>query len=536
MTRMRKCELDGANIIADDLAMTNGCIQFLIEETISLTGKEFYRALVKNISTLLGVNYVFVSKCANKESTKVRTLAFWERNKYADNIEFDLDGTPCKDVISGKFCCYDDNIIDLYPSDVGLVNYDARSYMGVPIYNSNNLVIGHLAILHTEPYNNFSQHYSLLRMFAMRAGTELERMEYEEKLKQNSIELQQAFTEIQKLQKTLEKENLYLKEEIKYVHNFEEIIGQSDALKEVLKQADMVATTNSTVLIRGETGTGKELVARAIHNHSQRSERALVKVNCAAIPSGLIESELFGHEKGAFTGALSKKTGKFELADGGTIFLDELGDLPLDAQAKLLRVLQEKEIERVGGTKTRIVDVRVIAATNRDLETAVEEGKFRADLYYRLNVYPIVIPSLRDRKEDIALLAMFFMHKYSNSFGKNLKSIRAKDLELLKNYSWPGNIRELNNVIERAVIITTGDDLKLDNSIIELLSKKPPKEEQAISLEDVEREHMKKVLARTKWQIHGENGAAKLLGMNPSTLRSRMAKLGLKKVTEYISQ
>jgi len=211
-----------------------------------------------------------------------------------------------------------------------------------------------------------------------------------------------------------------------------------------------------------------------------------------------------------------------------------LGDLPLDAQAKLLRVLQEKELERVGGTGTRIVDVRVIAATNRDLETAVEEGKFRADLYYRLNVYPILIPSLRDRKEDIALLAMFFMHKYANNFGKNIKSIRTKDLELLKNYSWPGNIRELNNVIERAVIITTGNDLKLDNNIVELLSKKPPKEDLTLSLEDVEREHMKKILARTKWQIHGDKGAAKLLGINPSTLRSRMAKLGLKKVTEYI--
>lgn len=533
---MRKFELDGANIIVDDLAMTNGCIQFLIEETISLTGKEFFHALVKNISALLGVNYVFVSQCANKKSTRVRTLAFWERNKYADNIEFDLDGTPCKEVISGKFCCYDDNIIDLYPSDEGLVNYDARSYMGVPIYNSKNLVIGHLAILHTEPYNDFSQHYSLLRMFAMRAGTEIERMEYEDKLKQNSLELQKSYSEIQKLKKMLEEENRYLKEEIKYVHDFEEIIGQSKALNKVLKQADMVADTNSTVLIRGETGTGKELVARAIHNHSQRSERALVKVNCAAIPSGLIESELFGHEKGAFTGALTKKAGKFELADGGTIFLDELGDLPLDAQAKLLRVLQEKEFERVGGTETRKVDVRVIAATNRDLETAVEEGKFRADLYYRLNVYPIVIPSLRDRKEDIALLAMYFMQKYANSFGKNVESIRSKDIEMLKNYTWPGNIRELNNVIERAVIISSGKDLKMDNNIIELLSKKPQIDDLTLSLEDVEREHMKKVLARTKWQIHGENGAAKLLGMNPSTLRSRLAKLGIKKVTEYISQ
>ncbi len=347
-------------------------------------------------------------------------------------------------------------------------------------------------------------------------------------------ELEKALSELNILKNQLEMENKSLQEEIKTAHNFEEIVGESAALKKVLGQVEMVAKTDSTVLIRGDTGTGKERIARSIHNLSTRGQRALIKVNCPAIPSGLLESELFGHEKGAFTGALTKKIGKFELADGGTIFLDELGDLPLDAQAKLLRVLQEMEFERVGGTETLSVDVRVIAATNRDLEAQVKEGKFRADLYYRLNVFPIVVPSLAERREDIHLLAMYFTQKYTNKLSKEIKSISEENIERLKNYSWPGNIRELENIIERAVIVSTSDTLYIDNTLVGSLSEPISKEGKQLSLEDNEREHIIKMLSKTKWIIHGDNGAAKLLGINPSTLRSRMNKLGIKKEVKLI--
>ena len=358
-----------------------------------------------------------------------------------------------------------------------------------------------------------------------------ERKKAEEALVQTNKELESALDEVNKLRKRLESENIYLKEEIKTEHNFEEIVGSSKVLEDVLENVDKVAKTDATVLIRGETGTGKELFARAIHNLSKRSGRPLVKVNCPAIPAGLIESELFGHEKGAFTGALSKKIGKFELADGGTIMLDELGDLPLESQAKLLRVLQEKEFERVGGTKPIKVDVRVIAATNRNLEEAVNEGTFRADLFYRMNVFPINIPPLRERTEDIEALALHFMYRFSSKLGKNLYKIGAETLKKLKNYSWPGNIRELENVVERATILSTGNILHITDNLFDSPKKIEVSGNSSPKLEDIEREHIINILKTTSWQIHGDRGAAKILGMNPSTLRTRMAKLGIKKKT-----
>lgn len=358
-----------------------------------------------------------------------------------------------------------------------------------------------------------------------------ERKIAEDALVQTNKELESALDEVNKLRKKLESENIYLKEEIKTEHNFEEIVGSSKVLEDMLENVDKVAKTDATVLIRGETGTGKELVARAIHNLSKRSGRPLVKVNCPAIPAGLIESELFGHEKGAFTGALTKKIGKFELADGGTIMLDELGDLPLESQAKLLRVLQEKEFERVGGTQAIKVDVRVIAATNRDLEEAVNEGAFRADLFYRMNVFPIDIPGLRERTEDIEALALHFMNKFSNKLGKNLTKIGSETLKKLKSYSWPGNIRELENIIERATILSTGNILHITDNLLDSHKKIDVSGNTSPKLEDIEREHIINILKTTSWQVHGDRGAAKILGMNPSTLRTRMAKLGIKKKT-----
>jgi formate hydrogenlyase transcriptional activator len=343
-----------------------------------------------------------------------------------------------------------------------------------------------------------------------------------------AIDNVRSHEEIEKLKCRLERENISLKEEIKIEYNFDEIIGESNALKKVLAQIEMVAKTDSTVLIRGETGTGKELIARAINNLSKRKGCPLIKVNCPAIPSGLIESELFGHERGAFTGALSRKIGKFELADGGTIFLDEIGELPLEAQAKLLRVLQEREFERIGGTSTFKVDVRVIAATNRDLEAAVKEGKFRADLFYRLNVFPITLPPLRERREDIPLLIRHLARKYIIRMGKEIKSVSERAIERLKEYSWPGNIRELENVVERAVILSTSDVLEINEGLIGSFNVSA-NGDKLLSLEDLEREHIIRVLNQTGWQIEGHRGAAKILGLNPSTLRGRTKKLDIKR-------
>jgi len=322
----------------------------------------------------------------------------------------------------------------------------------------------------------------------------------------------------------LEAQNLYLKEEIKTERNFEEIVGTSPALKKVLKAIEQVAATNATVLVTGETGTGKELIARAIHNLSSRRQGMLVKVNCAAIPAGLIESELFGHEKGAFTGALARKTGRFELADKASIFLDEVGEIPLELQTKLLRVLQEGEFERLGSGKTMKVDVRVIAATNRDLDREVREGRFRSDLFYRLKVFPIQAPALRDRKQDIPLLVTYFIKKYAADLGKKIDSVPGPVMDALTRYDWPGNIRELEHVVERAIILSQGDRLELGD----WLPKPGVTTDGRIStLDEAERIHILEVLERAGWKVSGKGGAAELLGLKPTTLEARMKKLDI---------
>jgi transcriptional regulator with GAF, ATPase, and Fis domain len=325
----------------------------------------------------------------------------------------------------------------------------------------------------------------------------------------------------------LQQQNLYLQEEIKSVHNFEEIIGQSPPLLTVLENVRRVAPTDTSVLITGETGTGKELIARAIHSSSKRKDKPLIKINCAALPTGLVESELFGHEKGAFTGAIARRVGRFELANGGTIFLDEIGELPAEAQAKLLRVLQEREFDRVGGTAPIKADVRVIAATNRDLQKAVREKTFREDLYYRLSVFPVSLPPLRDRKTDIPLLVQFLINKFKMRIGKSIDGVGQKTMQRLLVYSWPGNVRELENLLERAVILASGPTLEIEP---ELLGTTPPStspEGQPTSLEAVERAHIAAVLEQTNWVIDGPKGAAKILELHPNTLRSRLKKLGI---------
>ncbi|MFC1812168.1 sigma-54 interaction domain-containing protein [Thermodesulfobacteriota bacterium] len=339
-------------------------------------------------------------------------------------------------------------------------------------------------------------------------------------------EAETALFEIKKLKDQLEAERAYLQEEIKLAYNHENIVGQSDGLKYVLYKVEQIAGSNTTVLVLGETGTGKELVTRAIHGLSSRKNRALVKVNCAALPSNLIESELFGHEKGAFTGSLSRNLGRFEVANGATLFLDEIGELPLELQPKLLRVIQDGEFERLGSSRTIKVDARIIAATNRNLEEEVRKGRFRDDLWYRLNIFPITMPPLRDRIDDIPLLVYFYVKKISRRMGKTIETIPANVMNVLQNYHWPGNVRELENVLERAVINSSGPKLRLVDEL-----KKPFKDLSTSqqTLEAVERKHIIRVLEQARWKVSGKNSAAEILGLNRSTLRARMRKLNIRK-------
>ena len=336
-------------------------------------------------------------------------------------------------------------------------------------------------------------------------------------------ELLALLAEIRQLQARLEAENTYLREEVAPASGFTDIVGRSPALQTVLAQVTQVAPTSTTVLLLGETGTGKELLAHAIHERSPRRGRALVKVNCAALPPTLVESELFGHEKGAFTGATSTRPGRFELADGATLFLDEIAELPLDVQPKLLRVLQAGEFERVGGTRTHKVDVRVIAATNRDLFEAVGRGRFRDDLYYRVATFPIRVPPLRERREDIPLLVWSIIERRQVDLGRRIDTVPKRVMDALMHYGWPGNVRELQNVIERALILSPGPSLQLAQP---LAAATPPTPDR---LDEVEREHVLRILERCDWRINGDGNAAAVLGLEPSTLRSRMQKLGIRR-------
>jgi formate hydrogenlyase transcriptional activator len=350
-----------------------------------------------------------------------------------------------------------------------------------------------------------------------------------------AVENSVAYRKIAELKEQLSKEKLYLEEEIRTNYNFEEIVGESVRLKQALQKVEIVAPTDSTVLIQGETGTGKELIARAIHNLSGRRERTFVKLNCAAIPTGLLESELFGHERGAFTGAIAQKVGRFELANGGTLFLDEVGDIPLELQSKFLRVLQEQEFERLGATRTTRVDVRLVAATNRDLTAMVADKQFRSDLYYRLNVFPIVSPPLRDRREDVPRLVRHFTQKFARRMNKHIETVPTETMAALARYHWPGNIRELENFIERAVILSRGSNLEAPLGELERIAVEAPPDAlvagSSTTLEDAERDHIRRALEQSNWMVGGPAGAAAKLGMKRTTLQSKMAKLGITRTT-----
>ena len=359
-----------------------------------------------------------------------------------------------------------------------------------------------------------------LQLIAEIRGAALQRRRHESALRAN-------LAAIVRLNARLQADNVYLKEEIKSYHDFDDIVGESHSLRLALARVAQVAPTNSTVLLQGQTGTGKELFARALHERSRRHARPLVRVNCAALPPTLVESELFGHEKGAFTGAVGMRQGRFELADGGTIFLDEIGDLPHDIQVKFLRVLQEGEFERVGSSRSKRVDVRVIAATHHNLDKAVAEGRFRSDLYYRLSVYPIHLPSLRERIDDIPRLVWFFIHRHQRDLGRKIAKVPESLMDSLQRYAWPGNVRELENVVERAMIASEGDTLQLDAPLVPSVRSTVLSSQGPDNLDDVQRAHIENVLRRCGWRINGVGNAAERLGIHPNTLRFRMKKLGI---------
>ncbi len=616
----------------DELA----ALRAIVEGTARHTGQEFFQSLVRHLAPAVGTRYAFVAEFAG--GTRARTLAFWFRDRITDNVEWDVIGTPCEDVVRGNLCHYPTGVSQRFPDDRPIVEWGIESYLGVPLCDAQGGHLGHLAVFDERPMPAEPRKLFTFRIFAARAAAELERLRFEKQLLASEEVYRDLFEEapigyvkedlqsrfltanraalrilglkpeevagtvgmsfvadtadaqrrvreafasvgrgtdtsgvvlelrrkddgrpawvqwwsrpepngkytrtvivditervlMEQEKARLQQHNLYLQEEIKSVHNFEEIIGQGPALTAVLDNVRRVAATDATVLITGETGTGKELIARAIHSSSRRKEKPLIKINCAALPAGLVESELFGHEKGAFTGAIARRVGRFELAHGGTIFLDEIGELPADAQAKLLRVLQEHEFDRVGGTAPIKVDVRVLAASNRDLLKSVREKTFREDLYYRLNVFPLPLPPLRDRKEDIPPLALFLVNKFAVRIGKRIDGIDKETMRRLLAYPWPGNVRELENVIERAVILAAGPTLEIGADVFPVNVEPPACEhqdpEQPATLEVTEREHILTVLRQTGWVVEGSRGAAKILGLHPNTLRSRMKKLGI---------
>lgn len=622
--------------------MEEELLRTVSEATSGLTGKDFLMELAKHITMMLNMRYALITECSNEEKTRLRTLCYVDGQKMLDNIEYETKDIPCEIIMQGKDFFMPVGVEKKFPKEKGI-----ESAVGVPIFSSvSGEVIGHILAIDPAAITSEKNQVSILKIFASRAGAEIERMKAEEKLRIANEQLKglldeseqrfrdlfeeapiayvhegldskfikanraalkilgvkpeevpntygkslvpdtadaqrrlkEAFDSIGRGTDTsgvvlelrrkdngkpvwiqwwsnpdvggkftrtmfvditeqvlmeqerarLEAQNKYLQEEIKLTHNFDEIISKSKIFHKVLRQVEQVASTSSTVLILGESGTGKELLARAIHNISNRNKRPLVKVNCAALPANLIESELFGHEKGAFTGALERKIGRFELADGGTIFLDEIGELPIELQAKLLRVLQEGEFERLGNPKTIKVNVRVIAATNRKLEDAIAKKEFREDLYYRLNVFPIFSPPLRDRKEDIPLLAKHFCQKHEARIGKKIDVIPDKTIDSLMQYDWPGNVRELENVIERAIITSPASKLILDDSFSLKKTKKTASAEKR-PLNEIEKDHIIEVLRSVQWKVSGENGAAKILGLNATTLEARMKKLGIKR-------
>jgi formate hydrogenlyase transcriptional activator len=513
---------DGVPAQAEEL------LRAITQGTAAVTGTRFFASLVEHLAHALKVRRVYVAECL--ENDRARSRAVW-MDGFQPNFEYDVRDTPCMKVDTGQTCLISQKVRQYFPHIELLAQLNAESFLGIPLWNSSHRVIGHMVLVDDRPMSEDPLWISVLQTFATRAGVELEREQAEEKLRA-------ALAQVESLTNRLQAENVYLQEEIRTEHKFDEMVGQGQALVAVLRKVERVADTDATVLVTGETGTGKELIARALHSRGTRRNRPLVKVNCGAVPASLIESELFGHVKGAFTGAIDRRVGRFELADSGTLFLDEVSELTLDTQVKLLRVLQEQEFEPVGSSKTLRVDVRIIAATNRDLAEEVRLGRFRSDLFFRLNVVPLTVPPLRDRREDIPLLVTYFVSRFAKKFGRKIDGVSADTMALLMRYQWPGNVRELQNIVERAVVLAAGPVLTVDAELLGVGAAQATvnaanaaatsiPETAFMSLREAERYHIEMVLKRTNGVIEGPDGAATILKLNPNTLRSRIKKLGV---------
>jgi PAS domain S-box-containing protein len=621
----------------------------IVEGTAAETGEAFFDGLVRHLARATGTRCAWVTEWLEDER-RLRALSFWVRDRFHGDFEYAIAGTPCEPVIENRRLVHvPDRVVELYATDPSLAALGAVSYLGVPLLDTDERILGHLALLHDAPLAEDERLLAIFNIFAGRAAAELRRLRRDRDLREREQKLSRlidcamdaiveldgelrvaamngaaqrifacdaarargtpfagflsreswgklAYLTAQLAEQPEGKQSLwipdglaaatadgagfpadatlsrfeiagkpaftlivrniderreaeqrigelmsqteYLRAEIEALHGFDEIVGQSAALRRLLADVERVAGADTTVLITGETGTGKELIARAIHRRSPRAKRPLIAVNCAAIAASLQESEFFGHERGAFTGATQRREGRFKLADGGTIFLDEVGEMPLDLQAKLLRVLQEGQFEPVGGTRTVRVDVRVVAATNRDLERMAREGSFRADLFYRLNVFPLHVPALRERGDDVLLLAEAFASKLAARRGGTAAALTEGAKARLLGYDWPGNVRELHNVVERALITSRdGRTLNLDRALPEAApatapprSGEPAGERRILTdaeLRDLERDNVRRALDVSDWKISGREGAAERLGMNPNTLSSRIKALGI---------
>jgi formate hydrogenlyase transcriptional activator len=508
-----------AQLYQQELARERDRLRLLLEVNNALVSTLDLRELLTSISACLRrvMNHDYASLALYDPAAKqlrLQALDFPQsKGLVQEEMVVPLEGTPTGEVfLTHKPALITSGDAQRFPAAISqrFRAEGLESGCVVPLITANQ-ILGTLSLASLRPSAFTQEDVDLLMRVATQVAIAIE----------NAL----AYREIAELKNKLADEKLYLEEEIRTEYTFEEIVGESPALKRVLSQVETVAATDSSVLILGETGTGKEVIARAIHDLSLRRERTFVKVNCAAILTGLLESELFGHERGAFTGAIAQKVGRFELAHRGTLFLDEVGDIPLELQPKLLRVLQEKEFERLGGTHTLHVDVRVVAATNRDLTQMVEERLFRSDLYYRLNVFPIVVPPLRERAEDIPRLVRYFAQKHARGMDRHIETIPAEEMEALTRYHWPGNVRELENLIERAVILSRGPTLHVPLPEDRLSGNAPSLS--LLTLAAAEREHILRALTETDWVIAGPRGAAARLGMKRTTLQSRMAKLGI---------
>jgi len=504
-------------------------LRTILRGTASETGQAFFRALVENLCRALGTHGAWVTEYL-PEVERLRALAFRLGELWIDDYEFVVPGTPCQVAVEERrLVHYPDRIVELFPNEVAMREAGAVSYMGIPLLDLDGTVLGHLAVMDRRPMPARPENAMVFEIFAGRAAAELRRLRAE----RETLEAERRI-------RSLTDEAEYLRAELRELGRAGEIVGRSESLVQVLNDLRQVAPIDTTVLILGETGTGKELFARAIHAASARRDKPLVKVNCAAIPATLIESEFFGHERGAFTGATGKRDGRFTLADGGTLFLDEVGELPLDLQGKLLRVLQEGEFEPVGSSRTRKVDVRIVAATNRDLGRSIGEGKFREDLYYRLSVFPITLPALRERGNDVVLLAEEFARQFATRMGRRIEPMPPAAAARLRAYPWPGNVRELQNVIERAVITARDGQLNLERAlpvpagaaVTAAPATGSPELAEILTVDELtrlERENIVRALDRAGGQVAGDSGAARLLGMAPSTLASRIKALGIRR-------